>query len=307
MPVSPGFWLPTQSAVAPQWQKFWVGMDSLYVPHAGSEDHAFNLAGAKAAHLIPGTADNIPVETTEVGPAWRFDTTTNFLEATTATVNDNLGGGPSSGGGPSHGNAMSGFCLIRIDNKTGDHRLMSQWGAVDRWLLWYDDGSAEESWAVSINSTGFNIDAGIDTGPAGGIAVDTWYHVGFTFDGTTLTIYVDGVVSDTDTNAAMVDLVVATDPMRLGSINDTGTNSLEGYMAIAYTWYRALSFAEVQRLARDPFGPIRPALWPQYPAITTDAAVARYVNSLLVSKNDPRSDADRLVSESGLLSARKVT
>ncbi len=126
------------------------------------------------------------------------------------------------------GDDMSIDFWIRFDEIGTVQWLLSQWisGASTSWL--FQKTAANE---MQMIVTG----AATLTDTTTSLAVDTWYHIAFTYDGTTYRLFVDGVIVDSDAGTYSFDDVSAS--ICIGGVWDTtdltfrtGTQVFDGYM-----------------------------------------------------------------------------
>jgi hypothetical protein len=75
-------------------------------------------------------------------------------------------------------------------------------------------------------------------------AIVAWHHIGFTYDGTTVTVYVDGSVVPSSSDVGWPS---ATNDFRFGNMKG-GADYLNGAMKQAVVYNRSLSAAEVSQL-----------------------------------------------------------
>ena len=103
------------------------------------------------------------------------------------------------------------------------------------------DGGNNLAFGVSVNGT-----ASTNALLAGGLLRGTWNHVVGTFDGTTVALYLNGVLRSTA--ALSGNLFDSTVNLRLGSEQITGPNFFNGYLDDVRIYNRALTAAEVRQL-----------------------------------------------------------
>src|SRR5690606_35935812 len=94
---------------------------------------------------------------------------------------------------------------------------------------------------ISFRSNGFNISAN-------GITSSRWYHVAVTYNGTTYTLYVDGIQRNTSPGP---NPTANTNHMLLGAMsrtNNTPTNYFNGWMDELRIWNTALSTIQIREM-----------------------------------------------------------
>lgn len=115
-------------------------------------------------------------------------------------------------------------------------------------LLQGDGGANLGNGGVSVLLKKGGGNYGLGVGQA--LNANQWYHVAATYDGSTVSIYLDGQLKGTRAVAAPID--TSTQPMRIGSDYNTVVASLRyfpGAMDEVGVWERSLTAAEVLQLA----------------------------------------------------------
>jgi hypothetical protein len=84
----------------------------------------------------------------------------------------------------------------------------------------------------------------------GALTLNKWYHLVGTFDGTNLTVYINGKQDSTGVFAFAPDSVAA--PTTIGAATNTGTNSCAGFIKHVADWSRPLKPEEVLYLFTFP-------------------------------------------------------
>jgi hypothetical protein len=113
----------------------------------------------------------------------------------------------------------------------------------------------EEAWRISTNSSMTSFHFGINYwqtanyGVNGSteVGMNEWHHVCGTYDGATITLYIDGVVDSTLAND--VGIGVSTDPLRIGANITYEDRFWDGLIDEVMVFNRALSSDEVTALA----------------------------------------------------------
>ncbi len=117
------------------------------------------------------------------------------------------------------------------------------------------------------------------------VAAGAWLDIVGTYDGTNLSLYVNGVLA-AGPSAQGVTNTDGTNALRLGSRND-GVTMLQGKISLARLWTRALTHGEVKQLYASLYGmllspsPYRRAV----PPAVTGTAYTRWMNAGLCEFN----------------------
>ena len=192
------------------------------------------------------------------------DISGNNLNATlvlTSSTNDHnnigpnaitLSGGFNSGGTVAHNSALD-FTnqitlatWIKVNNFSGVKRIIDK-----------INGSVTGNFLLDLNGGNlrfFVASGSVQASP--GVALNTWFHVAATYDGTTTCLYVNGVLKTTST-AITGNLVTNTSPMKIG-LDQTGANPFAGGIDDIKIYGRSLSAAEVKDLYQSPEFDVQP-------------------------------------------------
>lgn len=138
---------------------------------------------------------------------------------------------------------------VRLDAAGNEPRLISKGaGAATVHEMFIDDATGEAVIRLDLG-------AGLVEARGGSVPVGAWHHVVATWDGATLTLYVDGVA--VDSTAGNGTLVVDLDEPLIVGNNPTGTAGLDGTLDHVELRHVALSTAEIaarHRNGADPAG-----------------------------------------------------
>ena len=137
---------------------------------------------------------------------------------------------------------------INASNLTSYHAIITEWNnsGFMNWGLWtsgqnlhFDDGGGTACTATS--------DA---------LSLNTWHHVCITKDGTTITLYVDGVQEKQITNGAASVDNNGTGNVFIG-IKENLTDDFLGKMANIGMWHRVLSIEEINSVMRKNYSQLK--------------------------------------------------
>ncbi len=137
---------------------------------------------------------------------------------------------------------------INASNLTSYHAIITEWNnsGFMNWGLWtsgqnlhFDDGGGTACTATS--------DA---------LSLNTWHHVCITKDGTTITLYVDGVQEKQITNGAASVDNNGTGNVFIG-IKENLTDDFLGKMANIGMWHRVLSLEEINSVMRKNYSQLK--------------------------------------------------
>ncbi|MBI3520349.1 MAG: hypothetical protein HY062_13480 [Bacteroidetes bacterium] len=192
------------------------------------------------------------------------DISGNNLNATlvlTSSTNDHNNIGPNaitlsgsfnSGGTVAHNSALD-FTnqitlatWIKVNNFSGVKRIIDK-----------INGSATGNFLLDLNGGNlrfFVASGSVQASP--GIALNTWFHVAATYDGTTTCLYVNGVLKTTSTSITG-NLVTNTSPMKIG-LDQTGANPFAGGIDDIKIYGRSLSATEIVDLYQSPEFDVQP-------------------------------------------------
>jgi len=132
--------------------------------------------------------------------------------------------------------------------KTGDHKNTvliekgNSWNADLRYFLHLQDSSTGNTLAYGINTTNWT---GVSASSAA-VIDNAWHHTVFAYDGSTATLYVDGVQVDQQTGWTMA--ADTATPVTFGGRSGWSAGTLSGSMDDLRIWNRALSASEVATL-----------------------------------------------------------
>ncbi len=250
----PQQWILNPAGVAEEWRPLWKGLGVCYPLWEGSADVREYVSGLT---VDARTAGDPKSEPTRYGHALHCTADAKYIDVTT---------GREWAAAIDH-DAVSFFVLIRPGadfTPAGDpSRILSLYnntdGSYGTFIGWDHTGQVGK---VRI-TTDSDVDVSSST-----IAEGTIAALGASYDGKVggandIKIYLNGRLSNQGTSQSGVlqalqgDLTIHT----LMNSNDDGSRlrGFPGYLYVAYGWNRALTAAEHARLARDPFGLIRPA------------------------------------------------
>ena len=122
--------------------------------------------------------------------------------------------------------------------------------------LWYDTTS--DFWYTVRGSQG---DEPTEAASLGAFPIGEWVHVTGTYDGTTTSIYKNGLLMDTGT-VSTTSGAGNTEPLIIGADSDQNDGGLmgnwwDGKIGPTYIWNRILSEGEIRTLCADPLAPFR--------------------------------------------------
>lgn len=129
-------------------------------------------------------------------------------------------------------------------------RALSDWhqsGVADRWILTLENGAGGDVEVIVGNLNEVSVVVlHLGTGLAGNVLVTgTWYHLAFTYDGSTVRAYRDGVQVD---SASLSGVMNGGGPaVRIGTQAEAG-NTMDGIVDEVGIWSRALTGAEMTEL-----------------------------------------------------------
>jgi len=242
-----------RSAGESTYPALWRGIEALYAPTLGiSGDTLFNWGGrGRNATLIHGDTVNI---------LWQFT-----HDASGATHNERLPGyalnieAVSAGSGGDHayvdctvwsiaGSAMSFFAWFQSESFiTADARIMNKSSGTSE---------SEHAWMLSmVSSSGQKLRVRLNTGgsttttvaTSGTMSLNVWYFGGYTYDGATTRIYLDGVEVGSGSQSGAIE--ESSDTVLLGNGTQTGVDgfnsSWDGVISNAVFYNRALSPTEI--------------------------------------------------------------
>jgi hypothetical protein len=158
------------------------------------------------------------------GQARNFNGTSDYVNAT-----DSAGLSPSSG--------LTVEALFRADSLSGVQTLASKsWsgGTGEGYTLWLNGNRAQ---MIIYDKNGVKVNLYSPT-----LATDTWYHVAATFDGSIMSMYVNGV---NVTSCACNGMKASTLYLLVGRTAPKSEGFLNGDLAMIRVYGRALSAGEV--------------------------------------------------------------
>ena len=175
-----------------------------------------------------GSVDNLSVHEIISGQAMRFDGVDDYVDF----ESNNIVSGASSATlsawiKPDVVNAKNVGIVSARDSENGmEFRIEN-----DEIACWVGNGTVN----VEAVTTDFNL------------AVDTWYHISCTYDGTTIKIYKDSIVSSvTGSTSGTIGTTIS--GLTIGSDNDQAASKFNGSIANVRIYDRALSATEVLKL-----------------------------------------------------------
>lgn len=207
------------------------GCQSLWMIEEGMGDVLYDAVGTVHATLIGSPS----WETTPDG-----DQAIQLAPATSyATAGDNYSFTGTA--------AMSVLCRFHIDSLPGsgnDRRMIAKEGSVSSnavgWFLAHG-GTNNQLTVNRWNNSGFSA-TGLNTGSA--LTAGTWYTGGFTYDGTTLKLYQDGVEENSTTTS--VSTPSHTNPLRFALPSHYGSDGAQVTFDYIAIFDRALTADEVE-------------------------------------------------------------
>ena len=131
--------------------------------------------------------------------------------------------------------------------------IVSKWGNSDSnrfsWILfanWFADGRVD--FLVSGNGTSYTT----ANSPNGSVVSGQWYYITGVYDGSSVELYIDGILQETTPGAPSA-LKITSTPVAIGIDYDTGTGDnpyrhFDGSISDLRIYNRALSVAEVEML-----------------------------------------------------------
>jgi hypothetical protein len=167
--------------------------------------------------------------------------------------------------GNSYGTSSGNYFSVPTAYRGSDNPITTQRVTVAAWLkpnvlsrsdavaVWGNNGSGTDQFVLLHGLTSgkpqFFVNNGGPVGTGTGaltFVVGRWYHVAGTFDGTTISVWVNGAVQSTGP-AAGISGSGATNPIHIGSMSGT-TNPFNGSLADVRVYNRALSAVEINAL-----------------------------------------------------------
>lgn len=156
---------------------------------------------------------------------------------------------PSGGSLSNPGSAVSFSVWLKstesVDTLTTSYRsIFNSSAGQDFYILYYDKGTTQVRFKVtSTNGTATRVGAGVADVPGANI----WYHLAAVYDGTTATVYINGVAKASLTGASGA--LKSPQVSAIGAKGAGGDQTWLGAMDDLAVWNRALTATEVQYLA----------------------------------------------------------
>lgn len=185
----------------------------------------------------------------------------NLNDSTTSAANGTLGAGTATYVSGQEGSAFSftGTEYITASD-TGLQTVNGAWSvtgwiyptslAATRYIYSYGTNAANQAITIAVNSSG-KIVIGNVTGAlltsASTLVINTWYHVEATYNGTTLTLYINGTSDSTATPAALNITLSGASGQHIGA-NIDNTLPFVGYIDELRNYNIALTQAQVSAL-----------------------------------------------------------
>lgn len=168
-----------------------------------------------------GSGNSVAEETTtgQVGDALDFDGTDDDI-----SIADDASLKPAN---------ITLAAWVYADSTGGGSHIMDKQSGSTGYGIYLPSGNVSSF--VSVDSAWDNT-----TGPA--LSTGTWYHIAATYDGTTHSLYVDGALADSNTNAGT--LTHTTNSMNIGT-RDGGGQRWNGIIDDVRVYDRALSASEI--------------------------------------------------------------
>jgi hypothetical protein len=131
------------------------------------------------------------------------------------------------------------------DGLGANQHVIQKWPSDSSWLGWMTRIRTADNWSALIGS-GFNADGTFLQGPTQiPVSADTWVHLAFTFDGTVLNLFQDGVHTDSvvlDEPYSPADIVT---PMVIGYRSNNDSSYFTGLIDEVRIYDYALSQADI--------------------------------------------------------------
>ncbi len=265
MPLKPGTWSVDRASIDPAYDQLWSGLDFLLplFEQTGERTHVYGKDAARFNRQqgdIPTAITRVP---TEAGlalnfPIDRFQLATSYLA-------------------PAQGTWL---WVGSFDNSQSGDRL---YGSHDRFEV---VSSKSTLWRIENNF--YAAGGGVLLGP-NTLAGDTVHVLVCTWNSDTnrLEIYYNGVLVASDSNA---DDTPTAATLWLGGRAST---LFSGDVLLMAQWDRVLGAGDVQLIQADPFGMIREAQWPTWPALpVVDAGFDETVTDPVGVTDDTTRDLD---------------
>ncbi|MHC4598353.1 MAG: LamG domain-containing protein, partial [Planctomycetota bacterium] len=180
----------------------------------------------------------------------RYDTLASFSAASSWTAydpgNDSLGSDPDGYWGAVFDGRYIYF--VPYGNATGQHGEIMRYDVVGTggsYKLVYSCAGQDGAFSgapfgisgiINTNQGAFSVHSSTD------LAAGSWHHVAITYDGTTLSLYVDASLADSI--PATGNIFTTTAPVRIGTFNQ-GTNLYDGSLDEVRIYNRALPASEI--------------------------------------------------------------
>jgi len=175
---------------------------------------------------------------------------------TTDGASGYIDAGNASGLNPT--TALTVSAWVKFDDANRKSTIVSKWGRSTNshfsWLLfanWWENGRID--FLVSGDGGSY---VGVNSG-AGTIVQDKWHHVVGVYDGSSIKLYVDGVLRNNVTSGVPSSLMSVSTPLAIGIDYDTGAGDnpyryFKGSLDEIRLYNRALTGDEVKLLYSDP-------------------------------------------------------
>ncbi|PIN68142.1 hypothetical protein COV94_06045, partial [Candidatus Woesearchaeota archaeon CG11_big_fil_rev_8_21_14_0_20_57_5] len=136
---------------------------------------------------------------------------------------------------------------FKIRTVSGWSRFVSKFGAgPSPYSGWETLVGGAESNQYCVNTNIGGVYSNTDACDPGTLVADTWYHGGFTYNGSVLTVYINGTI--VDTWVASGGIAANNNNVRIGIWSGEETNALDGVVDEVMIWNRTLSPEEVKMM-----------------------------------------------------------
>jgi len=232
-----------------------------------------------AGNAIPGSVPGHLVDS-EMGPARDYDGSANYLSVSGVDTLAN--------------DRMSVSCWCNLDDLTVDSRLVTRWeagaGTTHQFILWMDTGDGADGFAFAIMDDAASAHTtGATT--ASGTQGQT-HHVVGTWDGGTLSVYVDGELKDSDPFA--VTMQTSTRVVLIGAVSDDSPSGFtNGRIGDVRIRNYAMGAEEVLNEYLDPWDLYRPQV-PGFWSIAPAAAPGDFTLTVQDGQHTQTGDSPHL-------------
>jgi len=220
------------------------GLIGCWLFNEGGGQSANDLSGNNHVVTFAHAPGNVPGL---FGPAKEFDGANDY-GSIPAAVADRI----------EQANAFTISAWVYNSNLAQDGTVVGQWKSGEsQFLLWMDAGGAADGYALIVSDSAAGTTR-TSTDSANAIA-DKWQHVVATWDGTTVAVYVDGVLSNSNSGARTIRSAANT----IGIASDEGGVAARCFPGIIdhvmiFDW--ALTGGEVAEIHREQFPMFGPGL-----------------------------------------------